>query len=149
MTAALLDQAQAATDHATRILQKLGELQGLPVHSSDTITPTGWAVLQKYCTALVNGMGLCHHLNPVAPQPTWWLAHAPGKLRCGQCHTVTLKRLKGTEEDHRCDQCRRRAKTLTPLTLRVPAIVADKQCIPPALAQMWLCPTCLEVTSCQ
>ncbi|MEH3076198.1 MAG: hypothetical protein PGN11_05895 [Quadrisphaera sp.] len=48
----------------------------------------------------------CPHLHERSPEVTWLLV-ARARLECFRCHLATQSHIAGTEEDRRCDVCRR------------------------------------------
>jgi hypothetical protein len=106
---ALLDQLDAAGDHALRNLTGVaGHLGGQLTEQSPP--PALRRILTRLDTHLKAGqVTTCRHLSPNAPAPTWWPAWAPGRIRCASCTERTSERIKGTREDRRCDACSRMA----------------------------------------
>ena len=148
----LLDQAQAATDHAHGILHNIAIRCG----GRET-----WRTPGKVSTALAARMQtrmltqaeagvptLCEHLSFVRPAPSYWLAYAPGKLRCGPCAQRAARRIRGTSEDQRCDHCRRPARPgIHPAATALPAMVVDiapmpLTGLPPIVLMFGLCGPC-------
>ena len=106
---ALLDQLDAAGDHAVRDLTGLAALLGGQL-TEQSPPPALRRILARLDTRLkADQFTMCHHLSPNAPAPTWWPAWAPGRIRCAPCTERTSERIKGTREDWRCDACRRMA----------------------------------------
>ena len=74
---------------------------------------------------ITGDLDLCPHLSPAAPQPTFWSAWDPGWVRCGRCIGPEADAIKGTDEEHRCDYCRRVSDRIHHAAVLLPAIVAD------------------------
>jgi hypothetical protein len=148
-TAALLDQADAASIEAARILAAIGALDGTPVcHTRPG--PVFTAIISRLRTrALTGQLTLCPHLSYTAPAPAYWCAWAPGRLRCAGCACQSQKRIRGTVEDRRCDHCRRTGRTIHPDMCQLPAVVVDfspdpAKCVPPVTLMFGLCPPCQQ-----
>jgi hypothetical protein len=148
-TAALLDQAEAATTDAARIMAAIGALDGTPVRHTISGPIFGAMIGRLRPRAITGQLTLCPHLSYDAPQPALWCAWAPGRLRCTPCAHTTQKRIKGTVEDRRCDHCRRTGPTIHPDMAQLPAIVVDlppwsAKCVPPVTLMFGLCPRCQQ-----
>jgi hypothetical protein len=148
-TTALLDQANAASTEAARILATIGALDGTPVRNTRP-GPVFAAIIGRLrARALTGQLTLCPHLSWTAPEPAYWCAWAPGRLRCGGCACTTQKRIRGTIEDRRCDHCRKTRPTIHPDMCQLPAVVVDfspspARCIPPVTLMFGLCPPCQQ-----
>lgn len=113
-TAALVDQTEAARTEAARILAAIAVLDGRPVHCTEP-GPVFAAIIGRFrARAIAGQLTLCPHLSYTAPEPAYWLAWAPGRIRCTECAHATHKRIRGTIEDRRCDHCRKTTRTIHP-----------------------------------
>jgi hypothetical protein len=145
-TSALLDQAQAATTDATRIMTGLAVLEQTTVRYV-VPGPIHRALITRYSTrALAGQLTLCPDLSWDAPQPAFWCAWAPAKLRCSRCADTASRRIHGTAEDRRCDHCHKIRHAIHRGAMEFPAVVVDlpdrARCVPPVLAVFGLCPDC-------
>jgi hypothetical protein len=92
-----------------------------PYHHLDGTPPGARVVVARFNEALEAGtLGMCAHVRLYAPRPAYWLAWAPGKLRCYDCMQTENKRIKGQKADFTCDACghinRRFIQSLSQLT---------------------------------
>jgi hypothetical protein len=99
-------------------------------------------------------LSLCPDLSYSAPEPAFWCAWAPGRLRCAACAAATQRRIRGTIEDRRCDNCRRIVPTIHADMVQLPAVVVDPatgpaKCVPPVTLMFGLCPPCQQADGCQ
>lgn len=144
---ALLDQADAATTHATAIMATVAKLDGGQVRHV-TPGPVFQVLIDRMRQrALTGQLTLCPHLSYTSPSPAFWCAWAPGRLRCPACAHAVQKRIRGTREDRRCDHCRAVGPTIHPDMAQLPAIVIDLPpwrpgCVPPVTLLFGLCPAC-------
>jgi hypothetical protein len=148
-TTALLDQADAASDHAAAIMTTRASHDGTPIRNVRPGPVTRSLITAMNNAASAGKLTLCPHLSPTAPAPAWWCAWAPGRLRCDHCTTAASLRIKGTREDRRCDHCRKIVATIHADMAALPAIVIDlppwpPACIPPVTMVYGLCPACQE-----
>jgi hypothetical protein len=146
-TSALLDQADAASNDAARILAFFGALDGNPVRHSVPGPVMAALIRRLQQRALAGQLTLCPHLSYTAPEPSFWCAWAPGRLRCPACAQATHDRIRGTLEDRRCDHCRTTVPRIHPDMAQLPAIVVDlppwpARCVPPVTLMFGLCPAC-------
>lgn len=143
---ALLDQADAATRHAVKILGAIAASDNGSRYRRGTPGPVMTAVVRKLTGRASSGrLTLCGHLSWAAPQPAFWTAWAPGRLRCAYCTETVQHRIRGTREDRRCDHCRAVTRRIHPDRVQLPAIVLDEaepRCLPPVIAIFGLCPDC-------
>jgi hypothetical protein len=151
-TGALLDQADAATTDAARILAFFGAIDSTPIRH--TIPgPIMAALIRRLQQRAISGqLTLCPHLSYTAPEPAFWCAWAPGRLRCAACAEAAHKRIRGTREDRCCDHCRRTAPSIHADMCQLPAIVVDlppwaAKCVPPVTLMFGLCPACQQADS--
>lgn len=144
---ALLDQADAATAQAGRIMSVLAAAEGTPVRHVEP-GPVFKVIIRRLQERAVAGqLTLCPHLSYTAPAPAFWCAWAPGRLRCAACAHTSNVRIRGTREDRRCDHCRRVGDTIHADMAQLPAIVVDLPpwqpgCVPPVTLMFGLCPDC-------
>lgn len=104
---ALLDQLRAASTEASGNLHRMAAAIGGQVER-DIKHPAADRIVRRLGERLAGGqVTMCGHLSLDAPCPTWWLAWAPGRIRCLSCAVAAGRRIRGTREDHRCDACRR------------------------------------------
>jgi hypothetical protein len=151
-TSALLDQADAATTGAARILAALGALDGTPVRHTIPGPIYSALIHRMQQRAITGNLTLCPHLSYTAPEPSFWCAWAPGRLRCSACAQATHTRIRGTIEDRRCDHCRKTVRTIHPDAAQLPAVVVDLppwpvKCVPPVTLMFGLCPACQAADS--
>lgn len=144
-SSALLDQAQAATSDAGRIVAFLAAREGGELRSGTVngTSPTAVIVRRLQIRLIVGGVTMCPHVAGIAP--VYWVAWAPGRLRCVQCVEASARRIRGTAEDNKCDCCRQTADRLHAVTIPLPAIVFDlprPAALPPVIVRLGLCPTC-------
>lgn len=102
----LKDQIEAAEKAARRIVERMGEDQGL---SAAYTTPVGEANLikfeKRFEAALKQGkVKLCPHLK--SPQPIFVNLWAITMIRCLMCSTSEALEMQNTIEDMTCDNCR-------------------------------------------
>jgi hypothetical protein len=144
---ALLDQADAASTQAAKILHLLAALDGTPVQHTQP-GPIAASLIHRLRTrALAGQLTLCAHLSYTAPEPAFWPAWAPGRLRCATCAQAAHKRIRGTREDRRCDHCRRVVPRIHADAVQLAAVVVDlpsPKCIPPVTVMFGLCPHCQQ-----
>lgn len=142
---ALADQAGAAGAAGLGILAAMAEAGGgTPAYQVPP--PLIQEVTDRFPRLAAAGqLQLCRHLSPAAPEPAFWSAWDPGRLRCARC-LATAPDIAGTDEDHRCDYCNRSAETIHPETVLLPAVVADLPGMVaargPVMAMFGLCPRC-------
>lgn len=126
----LADQIAAATDHADRILHRIGELRDDTV---TTVTAPRW-VRRQYAAltrAVMTGDVLvCPHLtgSPTVAHAAVWARWA---LTCGDCVHLLAP---DPTETQTCDRCRTQGIPLYPCTLA----------IGPTLLAYGLCPPCMR-----
>ncbi len=143
---ALHDQAQAAANHARRILDAFHQVEGGALRY-DHVTGADAAILGRLAHRLIAGdITRCPHTTGITP--LFWVAWAPGRLRCGRCADDANRRIRGTVEDRRCDCCRRIVPRIHPVTIQLPALVLDHPqhpaALPPILARFGLCAGCMD-----
>jgi hypothetical protein len=145
-TRALVDQADAAAGHAASILATMAAIDG-GTHEYRQPSPLVREIAGRFPLRAVTGeLDLCPHLSPAAPQPAFWSAWDPGWVRCGRCTGPAADAIKGTDEEHRCDHCRRvsdrihnEAVLLPPVVADLPGLVAASG---PVTVTFGLCPDC-------
>lgn len=148
-TVALIDQAQAATDHSTyamratalRINGRFFNVRPGPITNAFT--------RDLYNRIATRRVELCPHINPRRPEPAMWAPWAPGRVRCLPCGEKAAKRIAGTSESFRCDHCHRISPRCTGIAVQFPAIVvdipdADPLALPPINLQYGTCGTCYQ-----
>lgn len=145
-TTALLDQADAANTDAARFMAGLAMLEDTTVQCV-TPGPVHRALMARMHTRAITGqLTLCPDLSYDAPEPAFWCAWAPGRLRCSRCADTAGQRIHGTREDRRCDHCRKIRSSIHRGAIELPPIVVDLPakplCIPPVLMIFGLCPDC-------
>jgi hypothetical protein len=142
---ALADQADAAAVHGTRILAAMARaFGGTPAYRVPP--PLIREVAERFPRLAAAGqVEPCPHLSPAAPEPTFWYAWDPGRLRCARC-LATAPDIADSGEDQRCDYCRRSTETIHPETVQLPALAADMPgtvaASGPVLVMFGLCPRC-------
>jgi hypothetical protein len=151
-TTALLDQADAATTDAARILAYFGAADGTPIRHTIPGPIMAALIRRLQQRAITAQLTLCPHLSYDAPEPSFWCAWAPGRLRCSACAQATHDRIRGTVEDRRCDHCRKTVPRIHTDMCQLPAIVVDlppwpAKCVPPVTLMFGLCPTCQAADS--
>jgi hypothetical protein len=146
-TTALLDQADAATAQASKIMGALASMEGTPVVHREPGLIFRAIIGGMQQRAMAGQLTLCLHLSYAAPEPAFWCAWAPGRLRCVACAHETNKRIRGSREDRRCDHCRAVGPKIHADMAQLPAIVVDLPpwppgCVPPVTLMFGLCPAC-------
>jgi hypothetical protein len=144
-TRAVADQADAAAAHSARILAAMAEaFGGTPLYQVPP--PLIRDVAERFPRLAAAGqVQPCPHLSPASPEPAFWSAWDPGRLRCARC-LATAPDIASTAEDHRCDYCNRSTEAIHPETVLFPAVVADlpgtaaASC--PVMVMFGLCPRC-------
>lgn len=130
---ALLDQADAAARQDAHILAELAKGIGGPITEG---RPTGPAatVEQRFLDRLARRqLTRCPNLTG-NPEPLWWTAWRPGRLRCAWCAQQAGIAVKGTIEDLRCDHCKRVTTGIYPGASQFPALVFSLRKDQPARA---------------
>jgi hypothetical protein len=51
-------------------------------------------------------LGVCKHIRNLPDEMTFWLGWKPDKVRCVECMAIEVARIKGTQDDRRCDECK-------------------------------------------
>ena len=148
-TTALLDQADAASLDAHATMATIAALDGNPIRHAIPGPVIRKLIDRMQGRALDGQLTLCPHLSYTAPEPSFWCAWAPGRLRCSACAQATHARMRGTTEDRRCDHCRRVVPTIHSDMAQLPAIVVDlppwpAKCVPPVTLMFGLCPRCQQ-----
>jgi hypothetical protein len=149
---ALLDQADAADRHAAGIMARFAEMLTDPRYT--LAGPVTHKLLGRmHGRMLGRSMAgeptLCDHLSYTAPEPAFWAAWKPGRLRCAQCIGRVGERIRGTAEDYRCDGCRRPAgSTIVKCSLHIPPVILDAPPLPlaglpPIIVVLGLCGRCM------
>lgn len=147
---ALLDQAHAAAAHGARLFADLADRANAPIRwitGPEDMSDTIRAIVLRFTSRAAKGqITLCPHLNELSPAPVFWLAWAPGRIRCIPCTEAASRRIKGTTEDRRCDYCRRIVRLIHPEGMQLPAIVVDMPGLfaasGPVTIMFGLCPAC-------
>jgi hypothetical protein len=144
---ALLDQAQAASGHALAVMQAAAIRDGTPVRHTPPGPVITAIITRMQQRALAGQLTLCSHLSFSAPEPAWWSAWAPGRLRCAPCTAAAARRIHGTREDRRCDHCRKTGPVIHADMAQLPPVVVDlppwpPKCVPPVTLVFGLCPAC-------
>ena len=148
-TTALLDQADAASGHAAAIMTAIASRDGTPVRNVRPGPVTRSLIIAMNNSSAAGRLTFCPHLSYTSPEPAWWCAWAPGRLRCARCARAASLRIKGTREDRRCDHCRKIVATIHADMAALPPLVIDlppypPACIPPVTMAYGLCPACQE-----
>lgn len=144
---ALLDQADAAATHATQLMYLLAAAEGTAVLHEQPGRIFRAMISRMRQRAITGQATLCPHLSWTAPQPAFWCAWAPGRIRCAACAHQANLRVRGTLEDRRCDHCRTTGPAIHPDMAQLPAVVVDLPpfpagCVPPVTLMFGLCPAC-------
>src|SRR5262249_36861308 len=105
------------------------------------------AIMLRFTSRATNGqITWCPHLSELSPVPVFWLAWAPGRIRCVECAGAASRRIKGTAEDRRCDHCRCGGRVIHPEGMQLPAVVVDLPGLlaasGPVTIMFGLCPRC-------
>ena len=145
-TRALVDQADAAAGHAASILATMSALGG-GTHEYGPPSPLVREMAERFVLRAACGeLDLCPHLSPGAPQPAFWSAWDPGRIRCGRCIGPEADAIKGTDEEHRCDHCRQVSERIHNEAVLLPPVVADLPGLiaasGPVTLMFGLCPAC-------
>jgi hypothetical protein len=146
---ALVDQTEAAARHGlAAFIEAAGRLDHPTIGAT---IPTGAHL--DLLTRLHTQIGArhttsCPHLNVRHPQPIYWIAWRPGRLRCAPCATTAGATIKNTAEERRCDSCRTIAPTIHAGGLQIPAVVAPQLLIAagPLTILFGLCGACQATT---
>jgi hypothetical protein len=141
---ALVDQVEAASRHA------LSAFTATAAKHADRVThqvPTGaaLAVLTRLYHGLLAGtITLCPHASTRTPQPLFWAAWRPGRVRCAPCAQRAALAIKGTVEDKRCDHCHRVSSTTVSVACQLPAIIwpHELRALGPIGAMFGVCRRC-------
>lgn len=146
-TIALVDQAAAANRQAHNLIHGMAAATGSTLHTvPGPITRSILGRLQQ--RGRTGQLTLCAHLSYDAPALAFWLAWAPGRLRCVDCASAVAKRIRGTREDRRCDHCKRYTPKIHAASGHLPSVVVDlggmtpAKAVPPITMLYGLCPTC-------
>jgi len=150
-TTAVLDQLDAANNHARRCFDALREKIG---SERDATPSTGAQVVALRFTERAGRgqISLCQHLSVTAPNPAFWTPWAPGRIRCSACSAQSAQRIKGTPEDRRCDSCQhdsggsiyQNAVLIPAASLKLPELIAIQL---PIVIIFGLCPSCQRVNN--
>lgn len=147
-TAALADQAKAASREAVNALHTLARRGGTTIHTAPIGPITATILGRLAARALTRQLALCDHLSLTAPRPAFWAAWAPHQIRCAHCCETAAAHIHGTTEDHTCDHCGRVSDVIHAVAAQLPAVVlgarAGRQpfAVPPVQVQFGLCPGC-------
>lgn len=144
---ALIDQAGAASNDAAAILHTIARMRGDKIQHRHPGPVYAAIVAGLERRGLAGQITLCPHLSYSAPEPAYWCAWAPGRIRCAACAQATQRRIHGTEEDRRCDHCRTIGPTIHADMAQLPPVVINlppwpPKCIPPVTVLFGLCPAC-------
>lgn len=145
---ALLDQAEAANADAHARVREVAAMNGTrPVlkrpdgaHFQITLR------LAQYIRA--RRTRPCPHIKPNKPQPMFWIAWNPDRLRCLACYGHANDAIKGTDEDRRCDGCGQIRDTVVPGLIQIPSsVVPALQYVAGPIAVIFgLCRPCQDTT---
>ncbi len=144
---ALLDQAGAASASARATMTAVAAIEGTPIRHVIP-GPVMQALIHRMRTRATGGqLTLCPHLSYTSPEPAFWCAWAPGRVRCTSCAHAASMRIKGTREDRVCDHCRATVPKIHADMAMLPPVVVDlppwpPRCIPPIALMAGLCPAC-------
>jgi hypothetical protein len=142
-TLALLDQARAASAEAVRMVcdratdtttVRVGAT--VPGHGARTVV----ARLEDRLS--LGAVTYCPHIGVM--RPAFWVAFAPGKIRCAACAERAHARIRGTDEEFRCDCCGRIRREIHPVTVALHALVIEGEVIPPVILTAGVCEACAE-----
>lgn len=143
---ALADQASAANADAARIMHFIAGVKGERVQQARPGPVSAALISRMHQRGVTAQLTLCPHLSYDAPQPAFWCAWAPGRLRCTDCAHKANARVRGTPEDRRCDHCRKIGRTIHADMAQLPPVVVDlpggAKCLPPITVMFGLCPDC-------
>jgi hypothetical protein len=144
----MVDQADAAGRHAEAIMHQIAAHEGTQVEHVLVGQATRDVITRMATQAAAGQLTLCPHLSWSAPEPAWWVAWAPGRLRCRDCAIAAQRRIRGTPEDRRCDRCGKIRSGIHADLVQLPALVADLPsgpwCWPPVTAVYGLCHPCQQ-----
>jgi hypothetical protein len=145
---ALIDQTQAAANEAANHINAYATAHNTTPHLHRPQGAHAALTLQLATRLLAGTTRPCPHLHPNAPQPAYWIAWQPHRIRCVPCFTRVHNTIKGTDEDLRCDCCQHIGPTIIPGLLHIPAVVvpAAHAASGPIIATFGLCPTCQQTT---
>lgn len=144
---ALADQAHAASTSAHAAMAEAGRRAGTPIRYTEPGTIIKALIISMQARGITGQLTLCPHLSYGAPEPAFWCAWAPGRLRCAWCAQSTATRIRGTREDRRCDHCRKTGRVIHSDMAQLPPVVVDlppypPKCVPPVTLMFGLCPAC-------
>jgi len=146
-TIALLDQAAAAGREAHATIHRIADhVEGASVDCSpDNVGPITRAMIRRISQLSGTGqLTLCPHLSFTAPAVVYWLAWAPGRLRCQPCAGTASKQVKGKRENFVCDHCRTYHDPLHSVLVGLPPVVMPTLgiSVPAVLVNYGICPDC-------
>lgn len=152
----VLDQADAAAAHAIGMLRAEAARTGGEVRPGLPGPVTRALIARLHAGALERGaLPLCEHLSWSTPAVAFWLAWAPGTLRCPACANHATQRIAGTRADATCDACRRHCPAggstgLAPYEFALPPVVVDlgpelgASTVPAVVVAFALCEPCVH-----
>jgi hypothetical protein len=121
----LADQAEAAD---SQLLGMLGMFQAANPGGGCTERPGRvlWGLTVGLRDRMMSStLGLCAHLDARTPAPAFWHPWAPEAVLCSSCASAAHLRIRGTDEDRRCDGCHRLTDRLRPCMSKIPAAVGE------------------------
>ncbi|GAA1628742.1 hypothetical protein [Catellatospora bangladeshensis] len=122
---ALLDQVDAANRNTVAALLAVADA----VNARTTTGPLPTKALplvESLALRLMEGRTtLCRDLSWAHPAPATWMPYAPGLIRCAACVRTVLARIKGTDQDFRCDGCGKYSRPLYPQAAMIPGQMLD------------------------
>ncbi len=146
-TTALLDQADAASASAHATMATIAVHDGTPIRHAIPGPVIRKLIDRMQDRGRAGQLTLCPHLSYTAPEPAYWCAWSPGRVRCAPCAAAAGTRIRGKREDTRCDHCRTAVPRIHADMAQLPAVVVDlppwpPRCVPPIALLFGLCPAC-------
>jgi hypothetical protein len=100
---AFMDQARAARNEVRRLVAS--SHLGTPVRDGRDHPVVARFVRELESRLQFGLVDTCPHA--ASPQPPGWSTWDPGVIRCIRCQARALAAMRGTVEDHICDNCQR------------------------------------------
>jgi len=132
------DQAAAADQHAREIIRMAAEAADAHKDTGPP-GPVEWVIIRRMiATAKRKEITVCPHISPAAPQPEFWQAWDPRRVRCQDCALAAWQAILGTELAETCDNCSTVTEQITDRVTQMPPVAAQA----PVVISFRLCPAC-------